>query len=100
MKKITVFCILVFAISLAHGQNITEQIDNIIIQNEAAAHLSFLAADEMKGRNAGSNELDIAANYIRTQFRINGIKPLPGTNDYFQFVDLSNRFHQRQQRHQ
>jgi hypothetical protein len=88
MKKLTVFCTLVFTISFARGQNLTEQIDNIVMQNEAAAHLSFLAADEMKGRDAGSNELDIAANYIRTQFRINGVKPLPGTNDYFQVVDL------------
>lgn len=71
-----------------NAQNIPEEINRIVVKNEASAHLSFLAADEMRGRDAGSNELDIAANYIRTQFRINNIKALPGTNDYFQMVDL------------
>jgi hypothetical protein len=72
----------------ALAQDIPAEISKAILESEASAHLSFLAADEMRGRNAGSNELDIAANYIRTQFRINGIKPLAGTVDYFQPVDL------------
>ena len=65
-----------------------EEINKLIVRNEAEAHLMFLAADEMRGRDTGSPELQIAANYIRTQFRINNIKPAPGTTDYFQFVDL------------
>ena len=36
---------------------------------EVEAHLSFLASDEMRGRNTGSPEIDIAANYIATQFK-------------------------------
>jgi hypothetical protein len=55
-------------------------------QPEVEAHLAFLAADEMRGRNAGSPELAIAANYIRTFFKINGLKAVPGANDYFQPV--------------
>jgi hypothetical protein len=70
-------------------QNIPEEINKVVLQSEASAHLSFLAADEMRGRNAGTNELDIAANYIRTQFRINNVKEAPGTMEYFQFVDLA-----------
>jgi hypothetical protein len=82
------FLAVVLAPSFSVAQNITAEIDKSIVQREAAAHLSFLASDEMRGRDAGSNELDIAANYIRTQFRMNNIKPLPGTDDYFQPVDL------------
>jgi hypothetical protein len=62
-------------------------INESVVKHEVEAHLAFLAADEMKGRNAGSPELDIAANYIRTQFSLLGVKPAPGTDRYFQAVE-------------
>lgn len=62
--------------------------ETVIQEHELFAHLSFLAADEMRGRNAGSNELDIAANYVRTFFRMYGLQTLPGAQDYFQPVTL------------
>jgi hypothetical protein len=75
-------------IQLTYSQKrASSDVQEIITQNEIEAHLSFLAADEMRGRNAGSNELDIAANYIRTFFKIQGLKPMPGTDNYFQRVD-------------
>lgn len=79
-----------FYVALAYGQDKSvENINKVILQHEAAAHLSFLASDEMRGRNAGTNELDIAANYIRTQFRMLNLKAAPGTDEYFQMVDLA-----------
>ncbi len=89
MKHFGFITALVLIAISSSAQSITDQIDKIVVKHDASAHLSFLAADEMRGRDAGSNELDIAANYIRTQFRINNIPPLPGTDDYFQYVDLS-----------
>jgi hypothetical protein len=80
---------LIFSFFLVAAQTgVQDNINRIIQQNESAAHLSFLAADEMRGRDAGSNELNIAANYIRTQFRLLNLKPAPGTDDFFQYVDL------------
>lgn len=67
-------------------------LNQIITRPEIEAHLSFLAADEMKGRNAGSPELDIAANYIRTMFKIHGLRQAPGTNNYFQPVEQIKNF--------
>jgi hypothetical protein len=89
MKPIHYLCLLL-AVSYSAGaqKNITEEIDKVVTQSDASAHLAFLSADEMRGRNAGSNELNIAANYIRTQFRVNNLKPAPGTEDYFQPVEL------------
>src|SRR5688572_19256933 len=88
MKKPAYFILfaLLFPISL-NAQKKGSPIDEVVKQHEIEAHLSFLAADEMKGRNAGSNELDIAANYIRTFFKIHGLKPGPGTDNYFQRVE-------------
>lgn len=71
--------------SFAQRKN-SNEINDLINREEIEAHLSFLAADEMRGRNAGSPELDIAANYIRTFFKIQGLKPMTGTDNYFQRV--------------
>jgi hypothetical protein len=86
---LTVLGILVFLQS--YGQKSIHAINDLIVRNEIEAHLSFLASDEMRGRNAGTPELDIAANYIRSYFKMYGLKPAPGTNQYFQAVDQIKR---------
>ena len=68
-------------------KKINSKIDLAVTAAEVEAHLSFLASDEMRGRNTGSPENDIAANYIATQFKLGGIKPGSGTS-YFQNVEL------------
>lgn len=78
-----------FASFCAIGQEkVRNRIEEIITRPEAEAHLTFLASDEMKGRDTGSPELDIAANYIRAQFQIMNTKPAPGTDNFFQPVKL------------
>ena len=47
------------------------------------AHVSFLAADAMQGRDTPSRELDIAAEYIASQFRRIGLEQ-PSPAGYFQ----------------
>lgn len=47
------------------------------------ANLRFLASDEMKGRDTPSPELDIAANWIASQFEQAGLDPV-GAGGYFQ----------------
>ncbi len=54
----------------------------------AEAHLSFLAADEMRGRDTGSPEIAIAANYIEAYYKMVGLKKPAGSNSYFQEVGL------------
>ena len=88
MRVIFVIALLISCFAAQSQTNVIEEIKAAIVRPEAEAHLRFLAADEMKGRDAGSPELDIAANYIKTQFRMLGIAPAPGTNDYFQPVSL------------
>jgi hypothetical protein len=70
-----------------HGQKKGATPTDIVTQPEIEAHLAFLAADEMRGRNAGSPELMIAGNYIRTFFKIHGLKTITGAENYFQPVD-------------
>ncbi|MFY9160377.1 M28 family peptidase [Aquirufa ecclesiirivi] len=52
-------------------------------------HLTFIASDSLKGRNTGSAEQKVAANYIAKHFKAVGLAPVQGS--YFQKVDLVNR---------
>jgi Zn-dependent M28 family amino/carboxypeptidase len=52
------------------------------------AHVMFLASDAMKGREAGSPEYDIAAQYVAAQFYAAGLRPGGGEGGYLQRVPL------------
>jgi Zn-dependent M28 family amino/carboxypeptidase len=52
------------------------------------AHMTFLASDLLRGREAGSPGFDIAANYVASQFLQLGLKPAGGDGTYFQKVPL------------
>jgi hypothetical protein len=90
MKKTILSLLTFFALTTSYGQkkSADEMITKIITKSDAEAHLTFLAADEMRGRETGSPEIDIAANYIASYFRQLGIKPAPGAEQYFQKVEL------------
>jgi hypothetical protein len=48
------------------------------------SRIDFLAADEMRGRDTPSPELEIAANYLVDQSRIFGLRPGGGDGTYLQ----------------
>lgn len=52
------------------------------------AHVMFLAADALKGREAGSAEFEIAANYVASQFYAAGLRPMGDEGSYLQRVPL------------
>ena len=52
------------------------------------AHVMFLASDAMKGREAGSPEFDIAAQYVAAQFYAAGLRPAGDSGGYLQHVPL------------
>lgn len=92
MRLLLTLIICAAFLQIAVGQKkVVQNISKTITATETGSHLTFLAADEMRGRNTGSPELDIAANYIAAQFRILGLKP-PADNSYFQSVSLNKIF--------
>ena len=52
------------------------------------AHVLFLASDAMRGREAGSPEFDIAAQYVAAQFYAAGLRPGGDAGGYLQRVPL------------
>ncbi len=53
------------------------------------AHVVFLASDAMRGREAGSPEYDIAAQYVASQFYAAGLRPAGDDGGYLQKVPLT-----------
>jgi hypothetical protein len=57
-------------------------------QIELKAHVQFLSADSMRGREAGTRDFDVAADYVSTQFMASGLKPGGANGSWFQPVSL------------
>jgi len=53
-----------------------------------AAHVKFLSSDLLEGRGTGQRGGDIAAEYIATQFAIDGLKPAGDNGTYMQNVPM------------
>jgi Zn-dependent M28 family amino/carboxypeptidase len=52
------------------------------------AHVKFLSSDLLEGRGTGQRGGDIAAEYIATQFALDGLKPAGENDSYFQDVPM------------
>lgn len=87
MRILMVSILLLLHTSLLAQKNAVAEIEKVVLQAEAEAHVQFLAADEMRGRDTGSPELAIAANYIAAHFKRLGLKPV-GEGNYLQPVSL------------
>lgn len=61
----------------------------VISAENIKAHVTFLADDAMGGRDTGSKEYQIAANYVATQYKLLGLKPGGENGSYFQTVNFS-----------
>ncbi|WP_082493779.1 M28 family peptidase [Massilia sp. Leaf139] len=83
-----------FGLSLAlplasHAAPVPAEAAPVLERISAAAmrgNLSFLASDALEGRGTPSRGLDIAAEFIASQFRAAGLEPL-GDAGYFQTAD-------------
>ncbi|MEJ1241573.1 M28 family peptidase [Chryseolinea sp. T2] len=76
-----------FTLPVIAQKKSSKTITDFVTERDIASHITFLAADEMRGRDTGSPELDIAANYIMTQFMAAGVQPAGGST-YFHPVSL------------
>lgn len=60
-----------------------------IEQSEVLSTVSFLASDEMAGRDTPSPELDIAAAYVAARFKGAGLEGLGPDGSYYQTTELT-----------
>ena len=81
MKKYLLIVIVLFFCGSYFPQ--VKQHESAITAKEITGHISYLASDAMKGRAGGSKEIMAAANYIKDQFKLFGLKPM-FKNSFFQ----------------
>ncbi|MEG1617599.1 MAG: M20/M25/M40 family metallo-hydrolase [Bacteroidales bacterium] len=87
MKTYSILPFALFASLSLFAQNDFGKKVETINQTTAEAHITFLASDLLKGRDAGSPENRIAAEYIVSQFKEYGI-PAYGESYYHPFDAL------------
>jgi hypothetical protein len=89
-KNSFIFSLHVFVLFLSIHSSWAQKsaIEENLKKEEALSHFSFLASDELKGRDAARMEIDIAARYIAEQFEKYGAKSLEKHEGYYQFVPL------------
>ena len=63
-----------------------QDIENNFDGKEAIAHFTYLASDELKGRDPGRPEMKLAYTFIADQLQKSGAKPIPGANGYYQDI--------------
>jgi len=88
MRGLILISFALIAVSASAQKKVIQSVEQSVTAQESEAHLSFLAANEMRGRDTGSPEIEIAANYVKGQFKIFGLKPVKGDSTYFQDVHL------------
>jgi Zn-dependent M28 family amino/carboxypeptidase len=85
-----VFVAAVLAAIHAAGNNAEKQgaLDPACSGDHIAAHVKFLSSDLLEGRGTGQRGGDIAAEYIATQFALDGLKPAGDHGTYMQDVPM------------
>lgn len=73
------------------GLNVNAQTDeelvrSTVVKSDIESHIYFLASDELKGRQTGSDELKIASAYLANHLRKYGVKPAGEDGSYYQNV--------------
>ncbi|WP_428151931.1 M28 family metallopeptidase [Brevundimonas sp.] len=71
-------------IALMAAPALAQQQTPVIEQNSVAAHVGFLAGDELQGRGSATRDEAIAAAYVTAQFRLAGLTPVPGMDGFVQ----------------
>ncbi|WP_298546323.1 M28 family peptidase [uncultured Aquimarina sp.] len=74
---------------ISFAQDDIKKVTSTVSKSEIEGHIYFLASDELKGRQTGTPENKIAAQYLANMLRGYGVKPATKNNDYFQKVMLN-----------
>lgn len=90
MLRRLALCLLLFTLPLS-AQTTTSQAPraaNLIQTADLKADLSFLASEDLAGRNIGSAEDHIATDYIAAEFMRLGLKPMGDDGTFFQKMEI------------
>ncbi len=72
-------------LSTAQKKKIQKQFDEEL----AVSHITYLASDELMGRDPARPEMKLAIDYIAGEFEKLGVKEVPGADGYFQNIPFN-----------
>src|SRR5438128_1766866 len=84
--RLSIFFFL-FISACSVSKNITKP-DTTTIEN-LKRHIQYLASDELEGRRTGTNGERLAMEYIKEEFRKEGLSP-KGEDDYYQSFEVND----------
>lgn len=87
MRQLALLIILFSITFLCNAQTDVAKVNETVSKNDIEGHIYFLASDELRGRETGTPEIDIAAAYLANSFRRYGVKPADN-GSYYQTVEL------------
>jgi len=87
MKKITLLLLALISSITLKAQTDVQKTESTVTKNNIEGHIYFLASDELKGRETGTPEIDIAASYLANTLRRYGVQPA-NKDSYYQHVKL------------
>lgn len=88
MKK-SILSLITLCLGLSiQAQSDAELVTSTVVKADIESHIYFLASDEMRGRQTGSNECKIASSYLANHLRKYGVKPAGENGTYYQNVPL------------
>lgn len=88
MKKLLLIIAVIFIYPSLFAQNEVEKVESTISKNKIESQIYFLASDELRGRETGSPEIDIAASYLANTLHSYNVKPVGDNGSYYQYVQL------------
>jgi len=71
-----------------NAQSEAELVRSTVVKSDIESHIYFLASDELKGRQTGSDELKIASAYLSNHLRKYGVKPAGKNGSFYQNVPM------------
>lgn len=88
MKKLLLSLLFTSIGLMAFAQSEADLVRSTVHKSDIESHIYFLASDELKGRETGTDELDIAAAYIATYLKKFNIKPAGDNGSFYQNVPM------------
>ena len=88
MKKILTILPILFVFASSTAQTDIEMVNSTVSINDIQSHIYFLASDELRGRETGSPEIDIAAAYLANTLHRYNVKPAGKDKSFYQHVQL------------
>ncbi|UCE94043.1 MAG: M28 family peptidase [Flavobacteriaceae bacterium] len=76
------------SVFILNAQTEAELANSTVFKKDIEGHIYFLASDELKGRQTGTPELDIAAAYIANNLRKHDVKPAGKDGSFYQNVPM------------